>query len=350
MKRFLDQGACHNPRVSWRYVPFLKAFARYWSCAFFIGCIALRTTLLAAETPAVLSPVAFSIVESEASLFQVVGNSLISVSSVSPKTMLAVLSDEKQFELEGSGHHKMRSVRVIEPRVKLSGWMRSSDLKPLQITASEESDAGANSARLPTIISLASPAIKQAWRDVRVAIDENGSLAKPLPDPYFSRAQIWAATNSNDEALRDYMTAFRLSLESGQDLQSYSQHFFTLYQVLDNYDKIPRPPVAGNSHSHYGRGTIAYFEGDLQRALGHLNDAVQLDPKEPVYRYFRAVIFKRLGDDRRAQHDALFGAHLEEQAAYTVSLGGAFTRVQGDIRLWLENYRRGSPSQSVLAR
>jgi len=203
--------------------------------------------------------------------------------------------------------------------------------------------------RMPRVIALSSKGVKEAWKEAQSAVAENSRLANPLPDPYFARAEIWAAANSNEDALRDFVTAFRLSLESGEDLQSYSRHFSTLNQVLDGYDRVPRPQVPGDALAHYGHGIRDYFNGDLNSALGHFNDAVQLDPREPLYRYFRAVTYKRLGDNRRAQHDALFGASLEGENG-KASLAGGFTRVQGDLRQWLEAYRRGGPSQTALTR
>lgn len=290
----------------------------------------------------------FSIAQAETQVFQLIGGSMVPVSSVASKTMLAVHNGDSNGGRDETDSVEWKEVRLIDPRIKLTGWVRAEQLHPVVETTSKVQEGSTE--RIPRVIALASPGVKTAWLEVQSAIAENANLPRPLPDPYFARAEIWAAANSNEEALRDFVTAFRLSLEFGEDLQSYSRHFSTLAQVLDSYDKVPRPPVPGLASSHYGRGINAYFDGDLASALSHFNDAVQLDPNEPVFRYFRAITYKRLGDDSRARHDALFGADLEERFTYKLSLGSGFTRVQGDLRRWLEGFRNGGPSQMALIR
>jgi hypothetical protein len=290
------------------------------------------------------SGVRFALVVAETSVYQNVNSALVPVVSVAPKTMLAVYGEASPAD----GGRPYRQVRLLEPRVRLTGYVPAENLRMLEEEGAPAATRNYGSTRVPEVIGLASPVVREAWTEVQTAIAENGKLPKPLPDPYFARAEVWAAANNHEDSLRDFMTAFRLSLASDQDLQSFARHFATLSRILDDYDKVPRPAVAGSASSHFGKGMAAYFRGDISQSLVYFNDAVQLDPAEPMYRYFRALTHKRLGDDRQAQHDALWGAHLEARLPYKFTLDGGFTRVQGDLRRWLEQYRRGSPSQSVI--
>lgn len=311
-----------------------------------IGCIALCGIPVAyADTDPAIG---FSFVSTDADLFQLVEGKLVQVAVIGPSSVVSVQNLEAGELPTTIANDQWRKVQVIDSRIRLSGLVRNEHLQT--VLAPTTLDRQPPSDRLPQVISLAPGSVKAAWNEVHSAIVENQKLAQPLPDPYFARAEIWAKTNSNKEALLDFVTAFRLSTNSGNDLQSYARHFATLTQVLEDYDKTPVPYVPGLASKHYGHGITAYFDGDVSRAITHFNDAIQLEPNEPLYRYFRAIAYKRLGDDTRAQHDALLGAQIEKKLGYQLSFSGGFSRVQGDLRRWLESIRRGGASQSALAR
>ena len=292
--------------------------------------------------------VGFSFVRSDAEVFQFVDGKLIRVAAIAPSAVVSVQNVDAEGVLSPASPDQWRRVQVIDSRIRLNGLVRAEHLQtvlePTSLDRQPPSD------RVPQVITLSPGSVKAAWKEVHDAIVENQKLASPLPDPYFARAEIWAKTNSNKEALLDFVTAFRLSMSSGNDLQSYSRHFATLTQVLEDYDKNPAPYVPGLASKHYGHGITAYFDGDLNRAITHFNDAIQLEPNEPLYRYFRAIAYKHSGDDTRAQHDALLGAQIEQKLGYDLSFSGGFSRVQGNIRRWLEAIRRGGQSQSTVAR
>ena len=147
--------------------------------------------------------------------------------------------------------------------------------------------------------------------------------------------------------MRDYLQAARLSIEAGQSLETQASYFNKLYEALDNLDRAPRARVVGLGKKHYARGVHAFWQGDFGTALSELDNAVSLEPTEPLHWYFRALTYKRLNRNRRAQHDALMGAHLEQSADDNQRVGTALTRVQGKLRLWLEAYRRDAPDRVV---
>ena len=250
----------------------------------------------------------------------------------------------------------------------LSGWVAVEAVQPLNALAaaakarglalSKTPDEKAKS--LPELIRLQeNPLLRDAWRDIEAAIKENDALPpqERLPEPYFARAEIWACVNHYSEALRDYLTAIKYARLSGRDLMSYSAYFDKLYEVTDRFQKVPATPTLGKNdgyawaaRNHYAQGCHALWQNKFETALQRFDNAVQLQPNDPLYWYFRALTFKKMGDAERAQCDALFGAYLERNGPHTRSreLGHAFTRVQGRLRQWLESYRLGDPSHRLL--
>ncbi|MEI8376771.1 MAG: tetratricopeptide repeat protein [Planctomycetota bacterium] len=253
-----------------------------------------------------------------------------------------------------------RFVRPVRPGNNLSGWVSSSDLdRPsLQISEMAKFLTDANRQDLPEVIRLQkNETIKKAWDEVKEALKENETLKPQLPEPYFARAEIWSAVNNYDGAMRDYLTATQLARKSGQDLASYSAYFDKLYEALDNWDRVPRPPTTGArddyqflAEAHFARGFSDFWDNDLQSALRRFDNAVQLDPQNPVYWYYRALAFKRSGDDRRAQHDVCFGAYVEKKGDrhYNDQLSHVLQRLQGGQRQWIENFRMGDCSHRIV--
>lgn len=201
-------------------------------------------------------------------------------------------------------------------------------------------------AEVPALILLQSPQVQQAWREVQAAIQENAKQSRPAPEPYFARAEIWSLVNNHDAAMRDYLQAARLSIVRGESLETQAGYFNKLYEALDRLDQAPSPAVIGSSKSHFGRGVHAFFRNDLWRALMHFEDAVQLEPADALNWYFRALTYKRLGYARRAQHDVLMAARLEVTGDDS-RIAAGLVRVQGPLRLWLEEFRNGPPRQRI---
>lgn len=248
------------------------------------------------------------------------------------------------------------------------GWVRAGVVSTIS-TRTKELRATAVALRatnegrkqsLPELILIQdSPAVQQAWREVSIAISENDALpeSERLPEPYFARAEIWASVKNYSDSLQDYLTAIKYARTSNRDIISYSEYFDRLYDVAEKLQNIPVPAAGAESElhfaaqRHYGQGCSKFFVGDLWEALDRFDSAIQLAPDQPVYWFFRALTHKRLGDEERAQHDALLGASLERQFApwRRRAMNGSLTRVQGTMRTWLESYRLGSPTNRLLS-
>lgn len=258
-----------------------------------------------------------------------------------------------------------RVVTLGEPQ--RHGWVRAGVVSTISARTKElkakalalrAADTGQKQSLPELILIQDSPAIQQAWRDVSIAISENDALPENerLPEPYFARAEIWASVRNYTDSLQDYLTAIRYARTSNRDILSYSEYFDKLYDVAEKLQTMPVTAAGAESrpyfaaHNHYGDGYSKFFVGDLQQALDRFDSAIQLAPDQPVYWYFRALTHKRLGDEERAQHDALMGASFERQfeSWRRRSLNGALHRVQGPMRTWLESYRLGSPNNRLL--
>lgn len=293
-----------------------------------------------------------------ARLHEIRSGSLVATRNLATPTFL-VGTEQQQFGT-ADALATYRFVRPVRPGTSFSGWVASDNLDRPSLRIGELASLLSDSSRLdlPEVIRLQkNEAVKQAWKEVQQALTENQTLKQQLPEPYFARAEIWSAVNNYDGAMRDYLTATRLAREAGHDLASYSSYFEKLYEVLDNWDRVPKPPTTGASDNHYflaadhfSHGFSDFWRNDLQSAIRRFDNAVQLCPQNPVYWYYRAVTFKRSGDDRRAQHDACFGAYIEKKSErrYGSEVAHAFQRLQGDQRRWLEEFRLGDISHRIV--
>lgn len=246
----------------------------------------------------------------------------------------------------------MSYVRPLTPAGSAARWLPAEYVVRIaesqSVRRSEQIDK--TDSDLPALIGLQSAAVIDAWREVQTAINANNQLKQPLPDPYFARAEIWSLIGNHDGALRDYLKASQLALDAGQDLAIYRAYFLKLHEALENLDREPQSPLEGGDRDelamlHYARGYHAFWRGDLAAAAREFDDAVQLNPRHPLYWFYRALANKRLGQERQAQHDALIGGSLERAGRYRVDHD--VQRLQGDLRQWLQGYRLGGRSALV---
>jgi len=215
------------------------------------------------------------------------------------------------------------------------------------IQAADTSTTG----RIPEVNAdlLLPPAATRAWRDVQEAIRDGEELPSPDPEPYYSRAEIWSKRLENqEEALLDTLRGVEAFLE-GKDASDPAEIDKALKKLRDAaWLSLQRPKsiYPGNAEKHYGAGLHAYAMGQFEEAAAQFTRAIQLDASCPKYYYFRSLAHVAVGDRGRAIDDAEKGArvesHLPESARMDVSR--SLMRVQGELRLWLEGFRRGRPT------
>ncbi len=251
---------------------------------------------------------------------------------------------------DGTAAKHMRYVTVIDRRkTPLVGWV---DVRRCHTFAggvlpapSEAISSDDYPPVLPALIRREPERVQQAYKDVEATIALNKKLKKELPEPYFLRAKLWTMVKNYDLALRDYVTASALVKDSKLDPVRYVTYFDGMTKLLDGLDRVPKAPDAGNATYHYNQGRSAFWAKDYAKAMLYFDDAISLDPTEPLYWYYRGMIFRNQGNERRAVHDIRLGANMERinrrQGRNSDYLLLALERVQGPMRLWLNKIRKG---------
>ncbi len=91
----------------------------------------------------------------------------------------------------------------------------------------------------------------------------------------------------------------------------------------------------------YGQGVHAYHAGNLQQAMSLLSEAIGAGSRDPRVYYFRGLVLAGLGDSAAAAGDFHVGAEIEASpAGRFVAVGRSLERVQGPLRLQIEDARR----------
>ena len=194
---------------------------------------------------------------------------------------------------------------------------------------------------MPANLPLQSVAFQRSWDEVSAAIADGKKLKKEVPEPYFVRASLWALADEHEPALQDYLVAVKLAISENQDLNKYAKYFALLRESLDKIDRMPRPPSAGSANKLFAKGRAALRRGEAAAALSYFDAAVQLAPIEPLYRYFRGLAHRELGNHRQARDEVLIAAHLETRDGHASPLSSSevveqMETVQGKPREWLE--------------
>ena len=194
------------------------------------------------------------------------------------------------------------------------------------------------------------PSVFAAWQKVNELIASNQQLPEDqeLADPYFARAELWAAVENYADAIQDYITGINILKARGASPDNFLKYVEKLSLAVRNLEANPVPAIGARlgwaeaALEHYKLGYTAYFMRDYEKCLIHFSNSVAMDPQKPHYWYFRALAHRGLGNDQQAQHDALLGARFEQQlAADAVSINQRLFRVQGATRTWLEKFRNG---------
>ncbi len=90
----------------------------------------------------------------------------------------------------------------------------------------------------------------------------------------------------------------------------------------------------------YGKGVHRYFQRDYAGAFNYINQAIENGSNDPRCYYFRGLTFWNLGREDEAREDFQQGAKLELQDTTLVfSVSKALERIQGPVRLIIEDYR-----------
>ncbi|GHT18124.1 hypothetical protein FACS1894189_5460 [Planctomycetales bacterium] len=248
------------------------------------------------------------------------------------------------------------------------GWIKQSDLMSYQEQSKKElarltaeDEAKNPDFTIPEIIKLqGKPEVRKAWLEIQSAFEENQKLAtdKRLPEPYFARATVLYSLGNYAEALSDYLSGLD-SLKNQNDKSAYTlydQYFDDIRNTITESLTQPKsaidlgPEKQRRTQYHYSNGYSNFWNGNYERALQHFDNAIQIDWRRPSYWYYRGLTYRRLGDERKALFNFMFGSHLETLSDYRTrqEVSWQLSRLQGNERLFLEEIRNGDPSNTLL--
>ena len=89
----------------------------------------------------------------------------------------------------------------------------------------------------------------------------------------------------------------------------------------------------------YGDGVHSYYAGNFQQSYDFLSRVITFGTDDPSVYYFRGLSALRLGNQNNAADDFEKGAGLEAERGNSRSVSRALERIQGPIRMLLEESR-----------
>jgi len=310
-----------------------------------------------------LSPLAADellVMRKQATAFDFVGELLEPVVTLPSGACVWCRDDAPRLTVTGTSS-PIVLVEFITPAPVRSGWICSRDALNLEKWMAEDvakrhirprtqPPSERDRREMPALIAIQDEPIRVAWREMERAVAANMKLrpAKRVPEPFLARATIWSLVGNHRDALQDTLLAAEVLQSRGTDLVDFAKYFVVLKDALDEYDRSPEPRFMLSALDYWASSTTDFNQGRFEATLPGLTDAVQLDPGNPLYWYFRALAYRGLGMRREAVHDAKVGAAMEQRAKqsgkseYLRGLGTRLERIQGPRRNWLEHFRRGA--------
>jgi len=182
--------------------------------------------------------------------------------------------------------------------------------------------------------------VQEAWRTVNELVQENTTLEKPLPDPLFARADLWAAVGSHEDALDDYLSATKLFFATRPGLVEQSRALNRLSGALERLSKRPRTEYPYEADNAFWLGVKNFELNRLEIAAAFFAEATRLMPMDAVYRTYRGLSLKRLGQTSDAERHLAVAASIlrrpdclaREREGFHLRL----ERIQGSERQWIE--------------
>jgi len=215
-----------------------------------------------------------------------------------------------------------------------------------------------NKVFVPASIQTGGPSILAAWKKLQplFEINENPKLvAERLPEPYFTRAQLWAKVQNYPAATKDYLLALKYAASTTGNIERYSKYRDQIIETIDAFSQTPAPPIgstpnmAFSSLQHLSAGITYFRNNDYTAAVRSLNNSVSIKLNNPIAWYYLALAHRKSNDIEQAKVAAIYATFLERNALNQRSIAKTINRslasVQGPERRWLENFRLGDPKR-----
>ncbi len=120
---------------------------------------------------------------------------------------------------------------------------------------------------------------------------------------------------------------------------------FTALVLMVATNFAPQVNAQFSFENTYGSGLHAYFSGNYQTAYSTFGNAIELDNRDARAHYFRGLAATKIGLPGEA--DFLVAAKIEmEQGGRLSSVNEALERIQGELRIKIENIRRNPIAQA----
>ena len=195
-------------------------------------------------------------------------------------------------------------------------------------------------AETPILILRQPDRIRKAWVEIDKIITENKKLARPLPDPYMARGDIWSRVGGHEDALSDYLKATELLFQGNPTPSEQARHLTQLRYALDALVQQPKPRYPNEAASEYSLGLLARRDGDYALAELHFAESCRLMPDFTLYRVHRALALHELGQNEEARRQVTVALSLVRATGRGASeemrsLHRALEHVQGPSRAWL---------------
>ncbi len=282
------------------------------------------------------------------------GSGSESVGTVSKGTMLAVFPIRSAVVEERT----FIFVKPIGVTSQKPGWISyaSTAISPSLTTEHGNSQGRKSSAvsGMPILIQRLPEPQREDWRRLSAAITDAESDGVFVPDAYVARAELWTIAGDAGRAVEDFRKAADTALRAGRTQLEYSAYLRLLRDALGRLEEGPRPAEGSqdddfkSANAHYAAGFHLFWRESFSQAESEFESAIALNPTDPRFWYFRGLCRRRLGNSKGAKHDVLMGAFLERSRPRNRTIDTCLSRVQGRDRFWLEEFRKGDPSQRLL--
>ena len=130
---------------------------------------------------------------------------------------------------------------------------------------------------------------------------------------------------------------------------SFRSNFLTLLSLVSLSLIAPKAAHAQSAvlAEIYGRGVHAYNSGQYQQAGEWLSMAINNGYRDPRAYYFRGLTAAASGRGYEAESDFQQGAELEASGTFGNVVGRSLSRIQGSVRIQLEQIRERARLQAL---